>query len=348
MKHWTAVWKPAQKKGRDKKDKKNQRSVSRPKQSQASSPAPEASRAVAMAQATNAQPMESNPMTDWKVFPDKVPWIPSTPVSRHSTYRQDQGTEQESLPIPPAPILPGPPAPPKVNSDGLTTEEQQMLTHLKGMQSLGMELPQLFQQQLEALEMKSKDNAAQKVLSHKHLNQVHKYNHMVQQSAKRIQKLDAEWAAFTEGVKVTLANHASMYQACRAEMLENHNTKLQLLAAARDELSQASQVFMEQPVLTETAPPQSDVAETIQQMQQALDNAGVVDTLVTVSEGEGEGTEDEDPELMQVDERQKSAKSNRTSTALLAFRVAGSPGKVAQIHGKTRRGPTAPASPAAK
>lgn len=343
--HWTMVWKPSKKK--EKKESRDKRSQSRSAQKKGSQPSKEAPpRLVAtdgQYPSQPSQPAVPQSLLDWKVFPDSVPWIPSTPVSRHSTYRQDHGMEPDRLPVPPAPELPAPPDPPKVNADGLTEQEVQMMKHIRGLQALGCELPSPMLSQLQMLEAKTKDNAAQKVLSHKHLNQAHKYNHMVQQSAKRIQKLDAEWVNFTTSVKTQLANHVQTYQACRADMLSNHNTKLQLLSEARQELALASQTLVEQPVVEEHVPADAEVAETLQQMhqmQEAMDSAVPVTEVPMLStEFPEEDGEEEDVELLEeASQPSRPAKG----TALLAFRVAGSPTKVAHASKPRRQQRPAP------
>eukprot|EP00438_Fugacium_kawagutii_P006270 Skav222657 [mRNA] locus=scaffold997:249908:252591:+ [translate_table: standard] len=316
---WHQVWKPSKKKARERRSHSQQ-----PKAPSAKDPTP------AESDPAKKPAKSSTPSMDWNVFPETAPWIPSTPTTRHTTYRSDTAGEVV-LPVPPAPSLPSPPKPSKTAPEALTAEEAKLLTHLRGIVALGCPVPQEMQHHLEMLERKEKEMVGRKTLSHSHLNKVHKLTNQLQQSQKKIHALDQEWKEFTAKVQAQLQNHIQWYQQYRTSLLEAHQGKILALEAAKKELSAASQTLMRQPVALETVPDFEEAMPTIQQMQEALTQAAAVEEPEILSDTEDyEAPEVSMDELTELEDLEDQPKPTKTIAPKAFHRGAGSPKKVAQ------------------
>lgn len=269
-----------------------------------------------------------------QVFPNKAPWITSTP-SRATSIRTDamQGQldqeatlKQSFSPIPP---------PTATTSDQMTPEELKKLEYLQGLHTMGIELTQQMMTQLESLQAKDQKMAAAKVLSHGHLNRYNKLKSQAESSAKRIVDLDSEWIKFMAKTMDKIRMHASMYQTCRADLLEAHNQKLAELHTVKQEVSVASQSLVGQVVDEYNIPEASSVEAQMQEMQELMQAEGKVvdlpdqiDLTNDFSMEEQEETED------QVETVQKKG-----SPKLRPFRSATSPLKVANQFLKQKQDP---------
>eukprot|EP00435_Cladocopium_sp_Y103_P031865 s2553_g8.t1 len=266
---------------------------------------------------------------EWQVFPDKVPWIASTPATRHGQVSVSAETplgnqkketfSLQSLQNPPSTIA---------KEEGFTEEEKKVLAHLRGLQSMNVPLPEDLQAQAGLLEAKEKEQIAAKALSHGHLNKLTKIKSQVNAQAKKIEALDREWAGFAQKISEKVAHHASMYQACRQDMLETYNGKLEEMRKLKLELSQASRSLLDQDgEMPEFAEP-AHITEQLQAMQAALTAAGTVDVVDLIDEG--------DSEMEIMDPPSETSKDGRPA-GKTSFRGASSPQKVAQNHLKVKK-----------
>ena len=185
-------------------------------------------------------------------FPAKVPWITSTPGRMVSTKTEVAGDAMRGnhryhlnrfclhLQRSPSDM-----------EESLSSEEIKILEHLRGLQSMGMELSESMEQQLQLLATKENKMNSTKVLSHGHLNKYKKLKGQVATSAKRIKELDTEWNAFVSRTMAKIKEHGLMYQRCRSDMLEQYNQKLAELHSIKEEVSVASRSLIGQPDMEE-------------------------------------------------------------------------------------------------
>lgn len=101
---------------------------------------------------------------EWQVFPTRVPWIPSTPATRHVNKQTEtpmgaQVQEASVIAQPPHPL-------PALSSkeESLTEAEKKKLTHLRGLKTMDVELPMELEEQLTILEEKEKEANNSKAL----------------------------------------------------------------------------------------------------------------------------------------------------------------------------------------
>lgn len=321
-KHWTQVW-AGKRRSRSKKGKEAQ-----PKEKKQDKPSKPS---------VAAEPEESNP---WKVFPESVPWIPTTPHARLVTQEPDP-TAGEALGMPPAPVLPSPPvANPAVNPDsgqqsGLTQADANVLSHLKGLIQAGMHLPEAMLMEVQRLQNKEKEGVANKSLTHGHLHRLNRLRGQVQTAAQKVVELDREWESFVAKVTDRIQKHGEMYQTCRADRLETYNRKVQELAAAKQMVSEASQLLVGTLPQPEEAPQPPVVAEMLAPVQEMLSQASQVDPVGTVDltghyEGEAAFMDADDVNDVEANEEllvEKPTTYRRINVS--PFRAPTSPGKVA-------------------
>eukprot|EP00438_Fugacium_kawagutii_P032845 Skav224537 [mRNA] locus=scaffold388:790655:798229:+ [translate_table: standard] len=313
--HWGAVW-----------QRREKRSVSKPKSKKDSRKERKEKDKPAKDKGTEkSAPSEEN--NGWQVFPTSVPWVTTTPQARLPNPKPSEGTS--SIPdIPPQPVLQPPPPPPAASAKQmktqLTQEEQEVLKHLRGLQSLGAELPPQFQLRLTALELKEKEQDNQKPLSHGHLNRLHKLQGQVQSQLGRIQKLDTEWKAFLDFVNGKMAMHVEMYKTCRHEMVTTYQNKIQELQEVKASVTAASQSLMDAAERPQEPPAPPEVDQDIQQFQQAVLMAG--------QEVQQVDSDVEDMEEVQEDVQEDGKITGTKQKALIPFRGATSPNKVTNLH----------------
>lgn len=237
-------------------------------------------------------------------------------------------TGEVQLPaMPPAPSLLSPPAIPVMQTPGvLTSEERAMMEHLRGLQSLQMELPAEWQERLAMLEAKDKVATSSKPLTHGHLHKLQRLKTQVQHAAHRVQDVDREWAEFVAVATQRIQEHGFHYQRHRADLLESLNKKTAELATVKQELSDASQNLLGQtPVLNTVASSVSAPAD-LRAFHAEIAKATVVDQVAPVV-------------LSDVEEDMNDAVSNsgedppvRESKVHIApFRGAPSPNRVAKL-----------------
>ena len=97
----------------------------------------------------------------WAVFPDKLPWISTTPASRANCKAESGISMEKPLGMPPQPILP-------------PADEEKMLQHLKGLQAMDMDLTESMARKLEELSMREAKAQSNRTLTHGHLNKLNK------------------------------------------------------------------------------------------------------------------------------------------------------------------------------
>ena len=260
------------------------------------------------------------------VFPEKVPWITSTPTSRLQTKMTDSTSGQAKEADPPqqsgAPSAQG--AEVVVS---LTEEEAQVLQSLRSLQTMKMQLTPEMEHQLECLQTKEAQVTSSKALTHGHLNRLHKLKNQVSASAQKIVNLDSEWKAFVNRTMSKVKEHALLYQQCRADLMEAHNQKRSELMAVKDELSTASKSLLGQAQAIVEVPDMPDVAEAMQAFQDVISEEGTVGAIDLTDEME----EDEGfTETETVGSKGKPARQPRP------FRGATSPTKVASLHLKVK------------
>eukprot|EP00435_Cladocopium_sp_Y103_P033848 s1607_g8.t1 len=78
----------------------------------------------------------------WQLFQDQVPWVPSAP-SRASSYRADAMVMSVEKEAPQPTTLPVTPQALEVSANSLTPDEIKVLEHLRGLQSMNIEMPPL-------------------------------------------------------------------------------------------------------------------------------------------------------------------------------------------------------------
>lgn len=309
--HWGAVWKPAKRKTRSRS--KSQRYV-------------------------KETPSDAEKKGDeWQVFQEKVPWVQSTP-SRSSAYRTDtpMAATGKDLQLPPQPVLPPPPAIAKeVVEESLSTEEQKLLEHLRGLSGMRMELPQVMTQQLRELEQKEQRVLSAKALSHGHLNRLSRLKNQVTGAAKRIKELDVEWNAFMERTMARVKEHAALYQGCRSDLLETYNQKLQELHALKEEVSVASRSLMNQPDLDFSVEEMPSLPTQLAEMQLCLQEGGTVAPTEEWAEPVDLTEAMEEEELLKEPEG-KESEARKEMTAMKPFRSVASPTGVAKTHLKPK------------
>ena len=127
-------------------------------------------------------------------------------------------------------------------TEALSPEEEKILEHLKGLQSMGTTLPEhldLEQQREELMTRQQAVNAA-KAITHGHINKFNKSKSQVSSAGRKVQQLDKESGLFVETTTQKIRQHAQLFQQCRADLMESYNAKLAELTALKQEMSSAS------------------------------------------------------------------------------------------------------------
>jgi len=262
--------------------------------------------------------------TDWAVFPVKAPWIPTTPSSR--VMKKEETTDGAGCNAATAQSVV---QPPNVEDTELTltVEEEKLLEHLRALQNANLDLTESMQRKLEVILAKQQNGNMIKPLNHGHLNRLRKVKTQVNNAGKRIAELDQEWSSFVDKTMSKVKEHASMYQSCRADMLETYNKKLAELESLKRELSTASMQMLatdpQEPVQV-TVP---DVGMQMQAMQEVVDLESVVGPVDLTEDME----EDEEP--LGTGRGQNFKNSPKVHKG---FRGATSPTKVANQHLKIK------------
>eukprot|EP00438_Fugacium_kawagutii_P020592 Skav222347 [mRNA] locus=scaffold3497:137369:138881:- [translate_table: standard] len=321
-KPWQSVWKQG------KRAASRNRPRSKPKQRQPK-------------QAQKDQPGQPSAAEPWHVFPQKVPWVPSTPQGRLPQREKDQDADPEALPLPSAPILPAPPAL-QQQPEPLTEAESKTLLHLKALKDLGA-LPDSLSQHLGVLEEKQQNQAATRALTHGHLNRLHRAKNNVSTQLKRVQDADTEWRQFMATVNQNVQEHAVQFQKYRTELVEVYHKRLREWEEIKSEVTSASQTLVGQPPAAELVEEAPQVQADIEQFQQRAMMIGTLQEEVEPIESSGE-----EMELEQEDGKEPKRKVGIKAQPKPFARTAGSPNKVAQTQLKTKTGPNKENSKAEK
>lgn len=264
--------------------------------------------------------------SEWAVFPAKAPWIPTTPASRIATKKEDNTEGAVGSNAAGQPVMQ--PSSLEATDVMLSPEEEKLLEHLKALQSANLDLSESMQRKLEVLLAKQQNSSTIKPLNHGHLNRLRKLKTQVTSAGKRIAELDREWSGFVEKTMSKVREHATMYQTCRADMLETYNKKLAELESLKKELSTASlQMLASEQVEPAQMVPQNVEAQ-VHAMQEVIDVESVVGHVDLTDDME----EEEEP--MGAERAGQSFKASPKVSK--AFRGATSPTKVAQQHLKVK------------
>ena len=267
------------------------------------------------------------------MFTNKVPWVTSTPTTRHAWKKADTpltvpsreaGLSQQS------PLIPSALMAEEHKLEPLTKEEAKTLSHLRGLRDMKIALTGELGLQLEMLEAKERDSMSSKALSHGHLNRLNKIKSQLTAQAKKISNLDQEWSNFVQSTMKKIALHSDLYQQCRADLMELYNQRLEDLRRLRAELSQASQSLLDQQPREPQVLEPVGIAAQMEIMQTALSQAGQVTPMVDLVEDDEEDLEMQDNQDVEV--LLGTKKSNRT-----VFKGASSPQKVANLHLKGKK-----------
>lgn len=264
---------------------------------------------------------------DFALFPQKVPWIPTTPQARLTSRQIEQAGEgdKELLETPPAPVLPPPPEKPEANQ-ALTAEETQALKYLKGLGELGVALPEVLQQQMAQLQARERE--PQQMLSHTHLNRLKKSQAQLQAVARKIAQVDADWKEFTQTVAARIQDHASWYRAHREDLVRQFNIKSDELTNIKAEVSVASQCLVGQINEPEAPAEACDPAADAQLLQGQLAQTGIPVIALDAADDEMQEEPEEANSPTSPGADKKNAKENR-KVRLAAFGGIRSPTKVA-------------------
>ena len=306
--HWEKVWQPPKRKSRSKSRYGREKFKEKAKE-------------------------EKEEEGQWNVFPDRAPWITTTP-SKSTSYRIDamQISTEKDTAAGKQSFSPLPPSTAEVADVSLTAQDLKKLEYLRGLNDMGVPLTDDLTSQLEALQTKEQKMVTAKVLSHGHLNRLNKLRSQVEASAKRLTDLDNEWAKFMASTMNKSRQHASMYQACRADLLEVFNQRLAELHAIKKEASAASQSLVDQPLDNASIPDVPVVEEQLAQMQELVNQEGAVGMLpdhIDLSSDAGMEETEEGAEPV-------GTGNKRNSPLLKTFRSATSPTKVANQHLKQK------------
>lgn len=266
--------------------------------------------------------------SDWQVFPNRVPWIPTTPATRHPVQQAETPVGLQNKEFGPKipPLATFPPMPSK--EEPLTEEEKKKLSHLRGLKTMNVQLPKELEDQLTELEVKETEMNNSKALSHGHLNRLTKIKTQISAQSKKIAALDQEWTAFVQNTMQKVSQHAELYQQCRGEMMELYNQKLEELRKLKYELTLASRSLVDQHV---EEPPQEDLEPVdlqMDRMRTALAAAGSVTQVQELS--------DEDDEMITAEGEVEFVKDSKAVTKP-NFKAAASPQKVVQMHLKHKK-----------
>eukprot|EP00435_Cladocopium_sp_Y103_P044096 s371_g12.t1 len=237
------------------------------------------------------------------------------------TSQKEVGQSSQST-LQPQPILGEPP--------GLTESEAKALQHLRGLRSLNMELTDSMMNQLQ--ELKEQLTVSSKPLTHGHINKMNKYRNQLLSAAKKISSLDQEWNNFTNQTMEKIKMHAQLYQQCRADLMEQYNSKFQEFNAVKAEMSAASASLLEQNPPMMELPKMPDLTEQLQAFQTQIMEEGTVGPIDPLDQidltEEDEGMEESDGDGV--------SKKTKTSPKLKSFRHSTSPQKVANQHLKVK------------
>ena len=269
----------------------------------------------------------------WRVFPEKAPWIPSTPMTRVGTKSADTplGGQSREAALGPA-QLNLPPGQPK--EDVFSDEDRKMLAHLRGLKEMSVELPTALVAQMGLLEEKEKISLSARALSHGHLNKLTKIKTQIATQGKKIETLDTEWTGFVQHTLEKISQHAELYQKCRGELLESYNMKLEELRILKQELNQASRALLEQHTEEPAMPEEANLESQMAAIRASIATQGTVAPIVDLEEDDVMEIPESQDEEVQIAEKDSKATAKRCEGA---FRGAASPQKVAQLHLKTKK-----------
>lgn len=247
---------------------------------------------------------------------------------------------------PPAPVVPPPVASVATTTpqerQAMTQEEGRMLQYLRGLQSVGVELPTELKTMCAGLEQK--ETPKENVISHSQLNRFTCLKAQVQAVQKKVAVLDGEWGNVIRSLIGQATTHSTLYLQARGELMETYQTKAEELRQLKVTISEASHALCA--ASTEDAPATEapDLSASMLQLQElAQSTAAVIQEqrqiqLVEDDEGVEAVDMDQDANGGPVEGEVKDSTGERPHKGK-SFRLSPSPssGHVAKEHLK---GPT--------
>lgn len=167
---------------------------------------------------------------------------------------------------------------------------------------------------------------------------------------KKVVAIDHDWKEFVQHIMEKIQEHATWYQARRAQILEAFNAKPTELDAAKKEVSQASQTLVE---TMQDAPQFPQGPNPLQDVTQMSTFAATVASVPTVDLDAEEGDSQEPHESVDMDQDQPEGSEGQEGVKKEGRRVRAqrpqpfpnnrSPKKVTQHNLKSCDGHAAPA-----
>ena len=253
----------------------------------------------------------------WAVFPDKLPWISTTPASRANCKAESGISMEKPLGMPP-----------QANSatssisrrtNGAYSRRGENAAAFEGVASHGhgshgvngKEVGTAFHEGSEGSIQSNPDSWAPE-----QAEQAHKLKSQVATAAQKIKDLDGEWATFVNTTLSKVRHHGEMFQNCRADLMEHYNAKIQELATVKKEMTLASQSMLGPQWTEPVIPEMPDLEAQFDALQDTMNAEGMVG---------------------QIDLTATQATAGKgLARALRPFRGSGSPSKVATHHLKVK------------
>lgn len=135
-----------------------------------------------------------------------------------------------------------------------------------------------------------------------------------------------------EGVQTRVQQHITMYQAHRRELVDVYQQKLQELAAAKEEISQASQTLAAQPADVETTAILPEASVDLAGVQDMIRQAAQVEPIDIGSDPEKGDEDDMDATSPKSAELIEERPAKTSGVKLQAFRGTPSPTRVANLN----------------
>ena len=225
-----------------------------------------------------------------------------------------------------------PPTIPEKTVEALTEEEEQLMTHLKGLRDMKVQLPEEMADQLATLELKAQAQRKNQILTHGDLNHHKKAKAKVDAAAKKLKYLDVEWAQFVKGISSEFQEHAMLYQTARQEHMEVYNQRLQELNALKESLDQASKSLLaKEKELNEVQ--EINVEQQLTEFQETLRSAASTAQVYDLTGDEDFAEELEDMEVQDLGKEEESEVKDAVSAKpprKVNFQGSPSPSRVAQ------------------
>lgn len=190
----------------------------------------------------------------------------------------------------------------------LTSEESQVLQHLRGLKSAGVELPEGLRSMISTLEQKVTPTTP--TISHSTLNRLNRLKTQVGALQKRIATVDAGWINFIRGLLDQANMHSGLYLQSRKELMESYGLKLKEMQELKATISEASQQMCAMPTSGGLSLETSNLAAQIQELQQVAQRTEEQRRLQQIEFLE----DDEEEELAEADMEELSPVEDEEET----------------------------------